>query len=85
MLLSAVPAFVAETRFAGEACYFVGAPETREQTYLETLIAREDFSGQGSAAISIRIDVRNGYRSIFQRLYGEDRNLTTGGGVWDTR
>jgi len=32
LILAAVPAFVAETRFAGEACLFCWrAPETREQ------------------------------------------------------
>jgi len=40
LILAAVPAFVAETRFAGKPSAYAGAPETRRQNY-ETLIARE--------------------------------------------
>jgi ABC-type multidrug transport system fused ATPase/permease subunit len=83
LLLSAVPAFVAETQFAGEAfrLFRWRAPETREQTYLETLIAREDFAKE------VKLYQLGGmllerYRSIFHRLYGEDRDLTIRRGVW---
>jgi len=42
LVLAAVPAFVAETRFAGSLPLIRWrAPETREQNYLETLIARK--------------------------------------------
>jgi ATP-binding cassette, subfamily B, bacterial len=46
LILAAIPAFIAETKFAGVAfrLFRWRAPETREQTYLETLIAREDFA-----------------------------------------
>jgi len=44
LVLAAVPAFVAETRFAGEAFRLFAGAETREQNYLETLIAREDYA-----------------------------------------
>jgi ABC-type multidrug transport system fused ATPase/permease subunit len=83
LLISAVPAFVAETRFAGEAfrLFRWRAPETREQTYLETLIAREDFAKEVQL-YQLGSMLLERYRSIFQRLYGEDRNLTIRRGVW---
>ncbi len=83
LLLSAVPAFVAETRFAGEAfrLFRWRAPETREQTYLETLIAREDFAKEVKL-YQLGSMLLERYRSIFNRLYGEDRDLTIRRGVW---
>ena len=83
LLLSAVPAFVAETRFAGEAfrIFRWRAPETREQTYLETLIAREDFAKEVKL-YQLGAMLLERYRSIFNRLYGEDRDLTLRRGVW---
>ncbi len=83
LLISAVPAFVAETRFAGEAfrLFRWRAPETREQTYLETLIAREDFAKEVQL-YQLGSMLLERYRSIFLRLYGKDRNLTIRRGVW---
>jgi ABC-type multidrug transport system fused ATPase/permease subunit len=83
LLLSAVPAFVAETQFAGEAfrLFRWRAPETREQTYLETLIAREDFAKEVKL-YQLGAMLLERYRSIFHRLYGEDRDLTIRRGVW---
>lgn len=83
LLLSAVPAFVAETRFAGEAfrLFRWRAPETREQTYLETLIAREDFAKEVQL-YQLGSMLLERYHSIFTRLYGEDRDLTIRRGVW---
>ena len=45
LVLAALPAFVAETRFAGQAFRLFSwrAPETREQAYLEVVVAREDY------------------------------------------
>jgi len=83
LLLSAIPAFVAETRFAGQAfrLFRWRAPETREQTYLETLIAREDFAKEVKL-YQLGAMLLERYRSIFNRLYGEDRDLTLRRGVW---
>ncbi|NHC34756.1 ABC transporter ATP-binding protein [Scytonema millei] len=83
LLLSAVPAFVAETRFAGQAfrLFRWRAPETREQTYLETLIAREDFAKEVKL-YQLGAMLLERYRSTFNRLYGEDRDLTLRRGVW---
>lgn len=83
LMVAAVPAFIAETRFAGQAfrLFRWRAPETREQTYLETLIAREDY------AMEVKLYQLGGmllerYRAIFARLYAEDRDLTIRRGVW---
>lgn len=83
LMLAAVPAFVAETRFAGEAfrLFRWRTPETREQNYLEWLIANE------SPAMEIRLYqlgpmLLDRYRRIFHRLYAEDRDLTVRRGIW---
>jgi len=83
LILSAVPAFVAETRFAGEAfrLFRWRAPETREQNYLETLLAREDYAKEVQL-YQLGPMLLKRYRSIFDRLYGEDRDLTIRRGVW---
>lgn len=83
LVLAAVPAFVAETQFAGEAfrLFRWRAPETREQNYLETLIAREDYAKEVQL-YQLGPMLLERYRSIFNRLYGEDRALTLRRGVW---
>lgn len=83
LVIAAVPAFVAETRFAGEAfrLFRWRAPETREQNYLETLIAREDFAKEVQL-YQLGPMLLERYNSIFNRLYGEDRDLTIRRGVW---
>lgn len=83
LMLAAVPAFIAETRFAGQAfrLFRWRAPETREQTYLETLIAREDFAMEVKL-FQLGPLLLNRYQDIFLRLYDEDRNLTIRRGLW---
>ncbi len=83
LVIAAIPAFVAETKFAGEAfrLFRWRAPETREQTYLETLIAREDFAKEVQL-YQLGSMLLERYHAIFNRLYGEDRNLTIRRGVW---
>ncbi len=46
LILAAMPAFIAETKFAGQAFRLFSwrAPETRQQHYIENLLAREDFA-----------------------------------------
>ncbi len=76
LVLAGLPAFVAETRFSGEAftLFRWRSPETRMQIYLETVIAREDnvkevkLFGLGPLLL-------NRYRDIFRRLYKADRAL----------
>lgn len=83
LVLTAIPAFVAETRFAGEAfrLFRWRAPETREQHYLETLLAREDFAMEVQL-YQLGPMLLQRYHNIFHRLYREDRDLTLRRGVW---
>jgi len=83
LMVAAIPAFVAETRFAGAAfrLFRWRAPETREQTYLETLIAREDFVMEVKLFQLGDLLLRR-YRALFDRLYREDRDLTIRRSAW---
>jgi len=76
LVLAGLPAFVAETRFSGDAftLFRWRSPETRMQIYLESVIAREDnvkevkLFGLGPLLLAR-------YRNIFHRLYQADRSL----------
>ena len=83
LLVAALPAFIAETRFAGEAfrLFRWRSPETRQQHYLETLIAREDYAMEVQL-YQLGPMMLQRYRNIFDQLYGEDRNLTIRRGFW---
>ncbi|MGB3650030.1 MAG: ABC transporter ATP-binding protein, partial [Rivularia sp. (in: cyanobacteria)] len=83
LILAAVPAFIAETRFAGQAfrLFRWRAPETRQQRYLETLVAREDFAKEVKL-YQLGEMLLGRYRSLFDQLYGEDRDLTIKRGFW---
>ncbi len=83
LMVAGVPAFVAETRFAGQAfrLFRWRAPETREQSYLETLIARDDYAMEVQL-YQLGPMMLERYHKIFNRLYGEDRDLTIRRGVW---
>jgi ATP-binding cassette subfamily B protein len=83
LTLAAVPVFVAETRFSADAfrLFRWRAPEARKQTYLETLLAREDHAKEvklfGLGPLFLER-----YREIFRALFGEDRALTMRRGTW---
>jgi ABC-type multidrug transport system fused ATPase/permease subunit len=83
LALAAIPVFVAETRFAQDAfrLFRWRAPEARQQTYLETLLAREDHAKEVTLFRLGPLFLRR-YREIFERLYGEDRALTLRRGLW---
>ncbi len=83
LVLAALPVFVSETRFAGEAFQIFKrrAPETRQQVYLETLIAREDFAREVKL-YQLGPTMLERYREIFERLYGEGRDLTLRRNLW---
>lgn len=85
LVLAAIPAFVAETRFAGEAFRLFSwrTPETREQAYLETVVAREDYAKEVQL-LGLGPMLVGRYVAIFDRLYGEDRNLTLRRAGWGT-
>lgn len=83
LVVAAVPAFLAETRFAGQAfrLFQWRSPEARKQAYLEIVVAREDFAkevklfGLGPGLVQRYVD-------IFKTLYSEDRALSIRRGAW---
>lgn len=83
LVVAGVPAFIVETRFSGEAfrLFKWRSPETRQQMYLETVLAREDHAkevhlyGLGPLLLSR-------YKDIFRKVYAEDRSLTLRRGAW---
>lgn len=83
LIIAAIPAFVAETRFAGEAfrLFRWRAPETREQNYLEWLMSNE------SSAMEVKLyqlgpTLLQRYQTTFDRFYREDRDLTLRRSGW---
>jgi ABC-type multidrug transport system fused ATPase/permease subunit len=83
LALAGVPAFVAEARYSGEAfrLFKWRSPETRQQLYLETVLAREDFAKEVKL-FQLAPRLLDRYRAIFDLLYAEDRRLTLSRGVW---
>lgn len=83
LFAAALPPFIAETRFAGEAfrLFRWRSPETRQQHYLETLIAREDYAMEVQL-YQLGATMLQRYHNNFNRLYTEDRNLTIRRGFW---
>ncbi|HVO06897.1 MAG TPA: ABC transporter ATP-binding protein [Burkholderiaceae bacterium] len=83
LLLAGVPAFVAETKFSGDAfrLFRWRSPETRMQMYLETVLARED-SAKEVRLFGLGERFLQRYRDIFTRLYGQDRALSIRRDSW---
>ncbi len=83
LIAAAIPAFIAETRFSAHAfrLFRWRSPETRQQHYLETLLAREDYAKEVQL-YQLGDMLLQRYREIFHRLYDEDRNLTIKKGIW---
>ncbi len=77
LILAGLPAFVAETKFSGDAfrLFRFRAPEAREQNYLEIVMAREDHV-QEVKLFGLGPMLLQRYRDIFDKIYGEDRALT---------
>jgi ATP-binding cassette subfamily B protein len=83
LLLAGLPAFIAETKFSGDAfrLFRWRSPETRMQIYLETVLAREDHAKEVKLyGLGPRLLER--YKDIFRRLYKEDRALTIRRDAW---
>jgi ABC-type multidrug transport system fused ATPase/permease subunit len=80
---AALPVFLSETRFSQDAfrLFRWRAPETRQQTYLETLLAREDHAKEVTLFRLGPLFLQR-YRDIFQQLFAEDRALTLRRGGW---
>jgi ABC-type multidrug transport system fused ATPase/permease subunit len=83
LVVAALPVFAAETRFSGQAfrLFRWRTPETRQQMYLESVIARED-SAKEVMLFGLGPTLLDRYDDIFRRLYREDRNLTLRRGSW---
>jgi ATP-binding cassette subfamily B protein len=83
LIAAALPAFVAEVKFSGDAFRLSRwrTPETREQLYLETVLAREDHAKEVKLyGLGPRFLDR--YKSIYRLLYDGDRALTLRRGFW---
>ncbi len=83
LIVAAIPAVVAETRFSEHAfrLFRWRSPETRQQHYLETLLAREDYAKEVQL-YQLGGMLLQRYRDIFNRLYDDDRHLTIQKGLW---
>jgi ATP-binding cassette, subfamily B, bacterial len=83
LIIAAIPSFIAETRFSEHAfrLFRWRSPETRQQHYLETLLAREDYAKEVQL-YQLGTMLLQRYRDIFNRLYKDDRNLTIQKGLW---
>jgi ATP-binding cassette subfamily B protein len=83
LLVSALPVFLSETRFSADAfrLFRWRAPESRMQIYLETLLAREDHAKE-VALFRLGPLFLERYRSIFHKLFAEDRTLSLRRGFW---
>ncbi|PSR15487.1 ABC transporter permease [filamentous cyanobacterium CCP3] len=83
LAVATLPAFIAETQFAGEAfrLFKWRSPETRQQIYLEALLAREDFAKEVKL-FGLGPLLMQRYQDIFHKLYQEDRNLTVRRSGW---
>ncbi|AFZ60745.1 ABC transporter ATP-binding protein [Anabaena cylindrica FACHB-243] len=83
LIVAAMPVFIAETKFAGEAFRLFSwrAPETRQQHYLENLLAREDFATEVKL-YQLGEMLLGRYHNLFAQLYRQDRDLTLRRGLW---
>ncbi len=77
LVLAGLPAFIAETRFSGDAfrLFRFRAPESRQQNYLEVVLAREDHAKEVKL-FGLGPLLLDRYRAIFRKIYREDRQLT---------
>jgi ATP-binding cassette, subfamily B, bacterial len=83
LLVSGLPAFVAETKFSGDAfrLFRWRSPESRMQMYLETVLAREDYAKEVKLFDLGELFLGR-YQDIFRRLYTADRDLTVRRDTW---
>ena len=83
LVVAGVPAFLVEAKFSGDAFRLFNwrSPQTRQQAYLEVVLAREDYAKEVRLfGLGPRLMQR--YRDIFTELFAEDRALTLRRGVW---
>lgn len=82
LVAAALPAVWAEAKYSGEAFRLFSwrTPETREQAWYETVLAREDYAKEVKLYDLGRYFLGR-YEGIFDALYAADRNLTLRRGV----
>ncbi|MEC7946395.1 MAG: ABC transporter ATP-binding protein, partial [Myxococcota bacterium] len=83
LAIASVPAFVAETRFAGEAhsLFSWRSPDVRRRNYLEVLVAREDHAKEVKL-LGIGPALVDRYDSIFRDIFAAERGLILRRGGW---
>ena len=76
LVLGGLPSFFVEAKFSGDAfrLFRWRSPETRKQMYLETVLAREDYTKEVKLYGLGQLFLQR-YREIFDLLFGEDRKL----------
>ena len=83
LMAAAIPSFIAENKFAQEGfkIFRWQSKAKREQMYLETVVARDDYAKEVIlSGIGPRLVQR--YDDIFTELYSEDRALIIRRGFW---
>ncbi len=83
LIVAGLPAFVAETRFSGDAfrLFRWRSPETRMTLYLESVLARED-NAKEVKLFELGPLLLGRYKGIFDKLYAADRDLTIRRDSW---
>ncbi|MEX0449615.1 ABC transporter ATP-binding protein [Spiribacter sp. 221] len=83
LVAAGLPQFFSEAKFSGDAfrLFRWRSPDTRQQMYLETVLARED-SAKEVKLFQLGPLLLERYRDIFRRLYREDRRLTLRRDLW---
>ncbi|MBC8072860.1 MAG: ABC transporter ATP-binding protein [Deltaproteobacteria bacterium] len=83
LLVAGVPAFIAETKFSGDAFRMLRrrSPERRKQLYLEHVIATDTYAKEVKL-FELGPLLLERYRETHDGLYAEDRRLTMRRGLW---
>ncbi|MBK9035560.1 MAG: ABC transporter ATP-binding protein [Myxococcales bacterium] len=83
LLAAALPAFMVEAKFSGDAfrLFRWRTPETREQAYLESVLARDDHAKEVQL-YDLGPRFLGRYQAIFEKVYGDDRRLAWRRGLW---
>ena len=83
LVLTGLPAFVAEAGFSGEAFRIMRrrSPERRLQFYLEMVLTREDGVKEVKLLQLGKLFLKR-YVNIFRNIYREDRNLVLRRNTW---
>ena len=83
LIMGGLPAFFVEAKFAGQAfrLFRWRSPETREMMYLESVLARDDYTKEVKL-FGLGPKLLERYKTIFAKIFREDRALTIRRGWW---